>query len=90
MEIVAAQLVDPTQFDPDSKYYDPKATATAPRWHTVKVEFSRRFDRQLDISMLRERFTTEEIIALKQGSRLSVTPIGERVATQILKLATTD
>ena len=31
-EICGAASPDPFQFDPDSKYHDPKATAEQPRW----------------------------------------------------------
>ena len=32
MEVVASQVVDPSQFDISSNYYDPKATLISPRW----------------------------------------------------------
>jgi predicted RNA-binding protein with PUA-like domain len=88
MQIVAAQVVDPSQFDPTSDYYDPKATAVAPRWHTVTVEFVRVFDERIDLATLRDRFTPEQLLAVKQGNRLSVIPILDRVAEQILELST--
>ncbi|WP_295613659.1 EVE domain-containing protein [Chamaesiphon sp. GL140_3_metabinner_50] len=87
MQIVAAQVVDPSQFDPDDDYYDPKATLTAPRWHTVTVEFIRTFDNAITLATLRERFTPEELTTLKQGNRLSVMPITLRIAAEILQLA---
>jgi predicted RNA-binding protein with PUA-like domain len=86
MKIVESQVVDPSQFDPDGDYYDPKSTQTAPRWHTVKLEFVSRFDRQIDLNELRDRFTPEELLVVKQGNRLSVIPIIENVAEQILQL----
>ncbi len=85
MQIVEAQVIDPSQFDLDGEYYDPKSTLAAPRWHTVKVEFVRAFDRQITLSQLRDRFTAEELLVVKQGNRLSVMPILDRVATQILE-----
>lgn len=88
MEIVASQVVDPTQFDPDSDYYDRTSTQTAPRWHTVKLEFVRAFDRQIDLAELRDRFTPEELLVVKPGNRLSVMPILDRIAAQILELGT--
>ncbi len=87
MQIVAAQVVDPSQFDPTSDYYDPKATVVAPRWHTVKVEFVRIFDGSIDLATLRDRFTPEQLLAVKQGNRLSVMPILAVVAEQILQLS---
>jgi predicted RNA-binding protein with PUA-like domain len=86
MKIVESQVVDPSQFDLDSDYYDPKSTQTAPRWHTVKLEFVRTFDRQIDLTELRDRFTPEELLVIKQGNRLSVMPVLEDIADRILVL----
>jgi predicted RNA-binding protein with PUA-like domain len=87
VQIVAAQVVDPSQFDPTGEYYDPKATAIAPRWHTVRVEYVRTFDSCITLSTLRDRFTPEELVVVNQGNRLSVMPILDRAAAQILELA---
>ena len=87
MQIVESQVVDPSQFELDGEYYDPKSTVIAPRWHTVKVEFVRTFDHQINLATLRDRFTPEELLAVKQGNRLSVMPILDRVAEQILQMA---
>jgi predicted RNA-binding protein with PUA-like domain len=86
MRVIESQLVDPSQFDPEGDYYDPRSTTTAPRWHTVKVEFIKTFDRQIDLSVLRQRFTADELIVVRQGNRLSIMPISDRVAEQILKI----
>jgi predicted RNA-binding protein with PUA-like domain len=87
MQIVEAQVIDPSQFDLDGEYYDPKSTQTAPRWHTVKVEFVRTFTDLITLATLRDRFTPEELLAVKQGNRLSVMPILDRVAEQILQMS---
>lgn len=87
MKVIESQVIDPSQFDIDSDYYDPKSTQIAPRWQTVKVEFIQRFDRQIDLAELRDRFTPEELLVVKQGNRLSVMPIIDRVATQILQMS---
>ena len=86
MKIIESQVVDPSQFDLDSDYYDPKSTQLAPRWHTVKLEFVRAFDRQIDLTELRDRFTPEELLVVKQGNRLSVMPILEDIADRILQI----
>jgi predicted RNA-binding protein with PUA-like domain len=87
MQIVADRVVDPSQFDPDGDYYDPKSTPAAPRWHTVKVEFVRTFSSCITLATLRDRFTPTELLVVKQGNRLSVMPILDRVAEQILAIA---
>ena len=86
MEITAALVVDPSQFDGDSEYFDPKATLERPRWHTVKVKYVQTFDRALSLSELRATFTTEELLVVKQGNRLSVLPVLDEVADRILQM----
>jgi predicted RNA-binding protein with PUA-like domain len=85
MQIVESQVVDPSQFDSAGEYYDSKSTLAAPRWQTVKVEFVRTFDPQINLATLRDRFTPEELLVVKKGNRLSVMPIIDRVAAQILQ-----
>ena len=86
MKIIESQVIDPSQFDLDSDYYDRKSTQLAPRWHTVKLEFVRAFDRQIDLTELRDRFTPEELLVVRQGNRLSVMPILEDIADRILQI----
>jgi predicted RNA-binding protein with PUA-like domain len=86
MQVVEAQLVDPSQFDLESPYFDPKATIAAPRWHTVKVEYIKTLDRQIELSRLRERFTADELIVVRRGNRLSILPVGDAIAQQILEM----
>ena len=38
-EVCSTAYPDPTQFDPESEYFDPKATVSAPRWMLVDFEF---------------------------------------------------
>jgi predicted RNA-binding protein with PUA-like domain len=87
MQIVAAQVVDPSQFDPDGEYYDPKSTPESPRWQTVEVEYVHTFAAQITLANLRDRFTPEQLLVVKQGNRLSVMPILDRVAAEILQIA---
>jgi predicted RNA-binding protein with PUA-like domain len=85
MQVIESQVIDPSQFDLEGDYYDPKSTLEAPRWHTVKVEFVRAFHPQITLANLREQFNPEELLAVKQGNRLSVMPIIDRVAEQLLR-----
>ena len=39
MEVIDLNIVDPTQFDKDSKYFDPKSKPDNPRWDCVKVKY---------------------------------------------------
>src|SRR5262245_45338141 len=45
MEVVVAGHPDPTQFDPNSKYFDPKSPRDNPRWILVDVKLIAKFPR---------------------------------------------
>ncbi|NBD15697.1 MAG: EVE domain-containing protein [Cyanobacteria bacterium] len=82
--IIETNIPDPTQFDPKSKYYDPKATAEQPRWQTVKVEFMQKLAQKLSLPQLKAMFTPEELAVVKKGNRLSVLPVSSEVAQRLL------
>lgn len=83
MKIVEASVVDPTQFDPKSQYYDPKSTLEAPRWQTVKVEFCQIFPEIITLQKLKQEFNGDEFLVVKKGNRLSVMPVAQTVARTI-------
>jgi predicted RNA-binding protein with PUA-like domain len=86
MSIHETAVVDPTQFEKGHKYYDPKSTLAAPRWHTVVVAYERKFEHYISLDQLKERFSPEELLVVKRGNRLSVMPVDEAAAKQILNL----
>lgn len=69
---------DPTQFDPSSVYYDPKSTASDPRWHLVDVAFVRRLRRPVTLAELKEMPGLDGFPLLRRGNRLSIMPVGDR------------
>ena len=85
MEIIDLKIVDPTQFDKESKYYDPKSKPENPRWDCVKVKFIFKSNQILSLPELRILFNEEELLVVKKGNRLSIIPIKIDVAKIILK-----
>ena len=85
-EVVATGIDDPTQFDPQSKYYDPKSSPAAPRWQTVKIKFLEIFPQMISLATLKQEFTPEELGVVKTGNRLSVMPISIASAEKIKTL----
>ncbi len=77
---------DPTQFDPRSPYHDPKATREAPRWFVVDVAFEERFPAVVTLDRLRATRGLEEMVVLRRGNRLSVTPVTAAEWTIVAKL----
>jgi predicted RNA-binding protein with PUA-like domain len=88
MAIAAVQVVDPSQLDPQSDYFDPKASPTNPRWITVKTQFLQRFPQIIDLAMLKAQFSPDELWVVRKGNRLSVLPIETAIATRIIQLGT--
>lgn len=86
IKISETNLDDPTQFDSASDYYDPKSTPEAPRWQTVRVEFIEEFSKMLTLADLKQKFTADDLLLVRRGSRLSVMPVAEEIADKILKL----
>lgn len=84
MRVVTSNIIDSTQFDPNSKYYDPKSKPDSPRWHTVKVELVKAFSNIITLATLKQEFTQQELWVTRTGNRLSVTPVEEVVAKKLL------
>ncbi|MGJ3253020.1 MAG: EVE domain-containing protein [Elainellaceae cyanobacterium] len=87
MTIVESGIADPTQFDPQSKYYDPKSQLDSPRWQTVTVAFVKSFSHLVSLDTLRNQFDPEELWILRRGNRLSIIPVDDAVAQKILEMA---
>ncbi len=67
---------DPTQFDPASEYFDPKSDPANPRWLLVDVQVLRK-TRLLALPELRATPELAELVLLRRGNRLSITPVDE-------------
>jgi predicted RNA-binding protein with PUA-like domain len=65
---------DATQFDPNSKYHDPKSSPQSPRWVHVDVRALRR-TRLVTLAELRAAAPLADMAVLKRGNRLSITPV---------------
>ncbi|HMY91131.1 MAG TPA: EVE domain-containing protein [Nitrosomonas sp.] len=65
---------DVTQFNPKSKYYDPKSTPENPRWFNVEVKLVRK-TRLISLKELRSYSALANMRILQKGNRLSITPI---------------
>ena len=84
MEVSEKDLIDPTQFDKNSKYYDANSSEIKPRWDCVKVKFIFKSKNMLSLDQLKSSFNGEELLIVKKGNRLSITPVEKSIANQIL------
>jgi len=75
-KIVKTAEPDPTQFDPGSKYFDPKSNPDDPRWDWVTVAPERKLA-FVPLDELKAIPELADCLLLKKGNRLSVFPITE-------------
>ncbi|WPG37330.1 EVE domain-containing protein [Variovorax sp. EBFNA2] len=65
---------DPTQFDAKSPYYDAASKKDDPRWLLVDVQALRK-TRLLSLPELRAKPELADLVVLRKGNRLSITPV---------------
>jgi predicted RNA-binding protein with PUA-like domain len=75
---------DESQFDRKSEYYDPKSKPEEPRWMLVDVKLAKK-TRVMPLDEMRTYPELAEMVVLKRGNRLSITPVTEREWRFILK-----
>lgn len=78
-------VVDETQFDPDSPYYDAKATRDKPIWDCVDVRFVARLPHYVTLAQIRSEPALADMTLLKIG-RLSVQPVTAREFARVVEL----
>jgi predicted RNA-binding protein with PUA-like domain len=80
-------IADPTQFDPESEYFDPKANRENPRWFSPELKFVEKFEELIALEQLRAQKILKDMVLLQRGSRLSVQPVSLPHFKLILRLA---
>ncbi|MES1190236.1 MAG: EVE domain-containing protein [Steroidobacter sp.] len=77
VSISSAAYPDPTQFDRKHDHYDAASTRDNPRWLMMDVKLLRKFKRVITLEELRQHETRElqQLLVLKRGNRLSITPV---------------
>ena len=84
MEIVSKNIIDPTQFDENSKYYDSRSDKLNPRWDCVKVQFLSKSKGIITLQELRSLFNEDELLVVKKGNRLSILPVIQESANLLI------
>jgi predicted RNA-binding protein with PUA-like domain len=85
MEVTETGLVDPTQFDVNSKYHDPASKQDSPRWDCVKLAYRGQFSDMLTLEDLRESYQADQLTVVRRGNRLSILPVDTEIAMDLLK-----
>lgn len=87
MRIHRTGVADPTQFDPASRYHDPKSDPADPRWICVEVEYVETFPELVPLEVLKSTPGLEDMAVVQRGQRLSVQPVTEAEWEIVLGLA---
>jgi predicted RNA-binding protein with PUA-like domain len=84
-KVASSPYPDATQFDPKSPYFDAKSTRESPRWLLVDVKLVRK-TRLLSLDDLRAEPALADMVVLRRGNRLSITPVTRDEWTVVTKL----
>ncbi|MBI5265776.1 MAG: EVE domain-containing protein [candidate division Zixibacteria bacterium] len=90
-EITRTAHADPTALDPNSPYFEPRATTAEPIWLAVDVTLVHRFPVLIPLSILKSTDGLERMGVCRPGNRLSIQPVSadewKIVLTLVKKLA---
>jgi len=88
-KVVREAYPDNTAFDKKNDHYDADSDPEKPRWYQVDVQLVRKFDRVISLDELRTHASgkLKEMVVLKRGNRLSITPVTKSEWTFIESLA---
>ena len=81
-KIASKAYPDATQFEAGSPYFDAASKHAAPRWLNVDVRFVKK-TRLLALDEMRSCAELSDLLILKRGNRLSITPVSDEHAAVI-------
>lgn len=84
--VVRTGYPDHTQFDPKSKYHDPKSNPDDPRWFMVDVKADKALSSPVTLAEMREVEALAGMKLLQRGMRLSIQPVEKPEWDVILKM----
>ncbi len=86
-EVSTEPYPDPTQFDPENKYFDAKSDPAHPRWILVDIRAIEPLPRMVSLGELRESAKLTGMALLQKGQRLSIQPVKAAEYREILRIA---
>ena len=88
-KVVREAYPDSTAFDKKNDHYDADSDPDKPRWYQVDVQLVRKFDRVISLDELRSHASgkLKDMVVLKRGNRLSITPVTKAEWTFVESLA---
>ena len=71
-EVTRSGYPDPTQFDPEEHYFDPKASPEKPRWYVVDIKPIGKLKQIVPLAALKANPALEGMLVIRKGMRLSI------------------
>ena len=84
--IVQAAYPDPTALDPESHYFDPKASAEKNPWSALQVAHVQTFPKVIKLDYLKQQAALADMPLVQKGSRLSVMPVTDEQWAAVAEL----
>ncbi len=84
-KVVKPAYPDPTQFNPESDYFDPKSNPDNPRWVSVDIQLTNICSKIIPLTELKHYSQLDNMALFKQ-SRLSIQPVTKEEWNFILGL----
>ncbi|PKM21567.1 MAG: EVE domain-containing protein [Gammaproteobacteria bacterium HGW-Gammaproteobacteria-14] len=75
--VVGTARPDPTQFNPESPYYDPKSSLDNPRWVLVDIQWQETFAKPLPLKQVKTETRFREMELVSRG-RLSIQEVDDQ------------
>jgi len=86
-KVASEPYPDPTQFDPQSEYFDPKSTEDQPRWWLVDFQHVATFKEIIPLENLKADPTLAEMMVCQKGTRLSINPVEKKHFDRVMRIA---
>ena len=88
-KVVREAYPDSTAFDKKNDHYDADSDPDKPRWYQVDVQLVKKFARVISLEELRAHASgkLKDMVVLKRGNRLSITPVTKAEWTFVESLA---
>ena len=84
--VASGAYADASQFERKSPYFDPKSTRAEPRWMLVDVTLVKK-TRLLTLEEMRAAPELADMVTLRRGNRLSITPVTPAEWRAVMRLA---
>ena len=76
-KVASKPYPDPTQFEKGGEYFEPRATQDKPVWWLVDVAWVKNFVQPVSLEVIRNEKRLSQMLMLRPGNRLSITPVSE-------------